>query len=77
MPHRPESGHSKKIKTRALVTKQTLKSTAVVKTSITASMQHLEGKLLSSFLEKLEANAAVISYKIQILTINIMSNLCE
>ena len=50
-----------KIRHLALVLEQTFKSTGVANTSLAASLQQLEDKLLSSFSEKLEASAAVIS----------------
>ena len=50
-----------KIRQLALMSEQTLKSTGVANTSLAASLQQLEDKLLSSFSEKLEASAAVIS----------------
>ena len=43
------------------MSEQTLKSTGVANTSLAASLQQLEDNLLSSFSEKLEASAAVIS----------------
>ena len=45
----------------ALVAEQTLKSAGVANTSLAASIQRLEEKLLSSFSENLEATAAAIS----------------
>ena len=59
MPQSPVT--FEKIRQLALVSEQTLKSTGVANTSIAASLQQLEDKLLSSFSEKLEASAAVIS----------------
>lgn len=59
MPQSPDT--LEKIRQLALVAEQTLKSTGVANTSLAASIQQLEDKLLSSFSEKLEASAAVIS----------------
>ena len=59
MPQSPVT--FEKIRQLALMSEQTLKSTGVANTSLAASLQQLEDKLLSSFSEKLEASAAVIS----------------
>lgn len=58
----PQSPYTlEKIRKLALVAEQTLKSTGVANTSLAASIQQLEEKLLSFFSENLEATAAAIS----------------